>query len=501
MQNIKLEFNQQGEKFIPFWKKCICAGRAAEGLREDWRNHLRTIQKEIGFEYIRFHGLFHEDMMVYHEDGDGKAYYNWQYIDKLFDYLFDANIHPIVELGFMPYSLSTAEAYIFWWKGNTSPPKDYDKWADLVRQFAIHCINRYGLDEVLQWYFEVWNEANGGFWTGTQEEYFKLYEYSVKALKSINKGLKVGGPASTAHSMEGVAPWVEDLIDFCEKNDQPLDFISTHPYPNGWPLDTDGNYKQIYKGKESLKTDLDWLRKTIDNSRFRNAETHLTEWNSSPSPRDRVHDTMFMAPFIIHNHLDNLGKIDSLGFWTFTDVFEEGKAGDTIFHGGFGLMNAQGLKKPAYYGYWFLSRLGCERLAQGENYFVSRKNGKIQVLLWNYCHYIKQFSEGDTSLLTDSDRYSIFEEKGDLCFSLSIGEMNGNYKVIEYNMDRETGSVFDIWLENGAIPNPTEEEMNILSKKTGPEGTISVVKDVKDFSQVFEVKPHGVRLIEIQKIY
>ena len=240
--------------------------------------------------------------MIYHEE-NGQPVYNFHYLDTLFDFLLEVNLRPLLELSFMPYDLASGEAYVFWWKDNITPPKDYQRWSDLVTATIRHCIHRYGLEEVLRWYFEVWNEPNliNGFWSSTQEEYFKLYEVTAKAIKGLDSRLRVGGPA-TSDSGGVKAPWV----------------------------------------------DLQRIRACVDQSPFKEAEIHLTEWNSSPSPRDLVHDTAFMAPFVVMNNLKGLGLVDSLAFWTFTDVFEEGRAGNTLFHGGFGLLNTQGLKKPSY---------------------------------------------------------------------------------------------------------------------------------------------------------
>ena len=102
MSKISFNINKTGEKFKQYWKKEITAGRASEGLREDWRNQLKEVQREIGFEYIRFHGIFHDDMMIYKENDEGVPYYNWQYFDNLLDFLLSIGLHPILELGFMP---------------------------------------------------------------------------------------------------------------------------------------------------------------------------------------------------------------------------------------------------------------------------------------------------------------------------------------------------------------------------------------------------------------
>src|SRR3984885_9851253 len=137
--------------------ECIGAGRAAEGLRAEWLNQLKMCQDEIGFTYIRFHGLLTDDMGVYSEH-NGQPQHNWQYIDQLYDSLLALNIKPFVELSFMPSALASGSKTIFWWKANVTPPKSYDKWDDLIKALAQHFTDRYGADEVKQWYFEVWNE-------------------------------------------------------------------------------------------------------------------------------------------------------------------------------------------------------------------------------------------------------------------------------------------------------------------------------------------------------
>lgn len=175
------------------WNECVGAGRAHEGLRANWLEQLKLAVDTCGFRYIRFHGLLHDEMFVYKEV-NGQPVYNWQYIDELFDRLLDAGIRPFVELGFMPNDLASAEGYQFWWKGNVTPPKSDEKWQGLIDAMIRHWISRYGVDEVLTWYFEVWNEPNlNGFWKGTRSEYFHLYKITVQAIKAIHPYLRVGG--------------------------------------------------------------------------------------------------------------------------------------------------------------------------------------------------------------------------------------------------------------------------------------------------------------------
>src|SRR5271165_2900272 len=148
---IQADYNIVRGPLSKVFKKSISAGRANEGLRADWQQQLAMVQQEIGFEYIRMHGLLHDDMGVYREDAQGNPIYNWQYIDLLYDYLLSVGLRPFVELAFMPADLASGKQTVFWWKGNVTPPKSYEKWSALVRNLVTHFQERYGHDEVKKW--------------------------------------------------------------------------------------------------------------------------------------------------------------------------------------------------------------------------------------------------------------------------------------------------------------------------------------------------------------
>jgi xylan 1,4-beta-xylosidase len=160
---INLDFDQVKGSLNTMFKECVGAGRANEGLRADWQQQLAYVRKECGFKYIRMHGLLTDDMGVYREDRKGNPEYNFQYIDVLYDYILSIGMKPFVELGFMPEALARGRQTIFWWRGNVTPPKDYNKWGELILNLTQHFTERYGADEVKTWYFEVWNEPIAGF--------------------------------------------------------------------------------------------------------------------------------------------------------------------------------------------------------------------------------------------------------------------------------------------------------------------------------------------------
>jgi len=373
------------------WQDCVGAGRVAEGLRDNWRRQLAECHRELGFKYLRMHGLLQDELGVYAEDASGVAHYNWQYLDDVYDYLLSIGMKPFVEFGFMPNALASGREKMFWWNANVTPPKDYAKWDALITALVTHWTERYGESEVKTWRFEVWNEPNyPGFWhpptnTTPREAYFQLYEHTARAVKSVCPNYPVGGPA-------GAGPvWTRELIDFCQATPVPIDFISYHAYglgggPSG--LDEFGNHKlYLSPNLHAVADTVNSQRPVIAQSPRPDLPVHITEWSASYSPRDPVHDSYFSAPFILEQ-LRRTESAGSMSYWTFTDIFEENGPAPRPFHGGFGLINYQGIRKPAFWAYKFLAQLGATELqnAAASSYVCTDGRGGVQVLLWDLTH-------------------------------------------------------------------------------------------------------------------
>jgi xylan 1,4-beta-xylosidase len=474
---IHADGHDTGTPLKHFWSTTVGAGRANEGLRASWQEQLHTAVSNNGFRYVRFHGLFHDDMFVYHEN-HGIPVYNFQYIDDLFDRMLENGARPFVELSFFPSDMAARKGSVgFWWGGNGSPPSDYSKWTELVRHFAQHCISRYGPEEVRSWYFEVWNEPDldQGFFTGTQTQYFELYKSTALTLKAVDPQLRVGGPATSNFHVpdeiwkkaeaEGTDPlalhwyptWIEDFFFYCKKNSLPVDFISTHPYP----MDMQYRGKTVHRSVNSTHDDLLLLRKMVDASPFPHAEIHLTEWSSSPSSRDHTHDSLPAAAYVVKCNLDSIGLVDSLSYWTFTDVFEEQGAGDTIFHGGFGMINYQGIPKPVFHGYRFLNALGDELLGRSSGAIITRdhNSGRLTALAYNYPVDVP-YSLPGTSSLAEADQIAAMGTAAQL--SIELSGLPPNAPVLIETLDKEHGNATRAWEEMGQPPMPTREQTEAL---------------------------------------
>ena len=444
--------------------------------------------KHCGFRYLRFHGLFHDDMCVYREV-DGKPVYNWQYIDELFDRMLDIGIRPFVELSFFPTAIAAKDSRTqFWWKANITPPEKFDKWAELVGAFVRHSLQRYGEKEVRQWYFEVWNEPNlyRGFWDGSRSQYFEMYRATVQTIKAIDPALRVGGPATSNFvpdlrfesetedttkqitfqmkdlgEGEWKGPWIESFLAFCAKEKLPVDFIACHPYPTDYPLDTGGNFNPRTRPASSTRDDLHWLRKTVDASAFPNAEIHLTEWSSSPSPRDHSHDSLPAATFVVRANIESINLVDSLSYWVFSDVFEEGGAGDTIFHGGFGMINFQGIVKPTFHAYRFLNMLGDEEIERAPGIIATRDSASQSIRALVY-HYPPELREAPPLTGSPAEAEKIVALGQPKEVRIEIQQLTPHATILVETLDASHGFCLPVWKEIGSPEPPSREQTTRL---------------------------------------
>ena len=497
-RTIRADFSKPAGRLNTFFNECVGAGRAAEGLRADWQQQLAFVRKECGFRYIRMHGLLTDEMAVYSEDKNGKPQYNFMYIDVLFDFLHSIGMKPFVELGFMPASLASGNKTIFWWRGNVTPPRDYDKWAGLVRNLVEHFTQRYGTDEVKTWYFEVWNEPNlDGFWAGTQQDYFKLYSYSARAIKSVNPAYRVGGPATAG------AAWEPEMIAYCHTNKVPLDFISTHAYgiKQGF-LDEYGHAGTVLDTNPmSLSGDVLQSRREIAASAMPDLELHYTEWSASYTPADPIHDSYHEAAYVLQKLKQVGNAANSMSYWVFTDIFEEPGPRFTPFHGGFGMLTIQGIHKPVFYAYQFLNQLGNTELANKDSasWICRDSAGNIQALAWDFT--ITQ----PVDSMNNQDYYIRdlpARPRGPLTISIDHVPP-GNYALEVYRTGYRSNDAYSTYLSMGKPRQLDRQQVELIRRQNDGSPLSRELVTVKEgipFSRMLDCRENDVYLLKLIKL-
>jgi xylan 1,4-beta-xylosidase len=440
---IRIDAKAQTTPFPHFWEQMFGSGRAILTLRESYRDDLRAVKKITDFRYVRFHAILHDEVGVYNEDEHGNPVYNFAYVDQIYDGLLKNGVRPVVEISFMPKKLAfnPDALHPFWYKPNVSPPKSMQRWDELMTHFAQHLVDRYGIDEVAQWYFEVWNEPNIDFWNGIPREasYFELYDHTALALKAVDPRLRVGGPATSA------AHWVDDFLKHTASSHVPVDFISTHGY-------ADDSVQDMLASDENIPMDdrvclaVQKVHNQIHSSATPNLPLFWTEWNVPGHMEAR--DTTYVGPALANTVRECDGLVDMMSFWTFSDVFEEGGPAPRPFEGAFGLRAKGGINKPSYYAFALLHELGDQRSANPSNNAIvtKRKDNTLVIAAWN---------------LVDPENRG-----GPKTMKLEFLNVPQNAEVSIQKVDNEHGNVLPKYAAIGNPLDPTEVQVEQLNEGT-----------------------------------
>jgi xylan 1,4-beta-xylosidase len=474
-ETIEINAHAPSHPFPHFWEKMFGSGRAILSLRESYRSDLRETKRATGFEYVRFHAIFQDEVGVYDEDAEGRPVYNFSYVDQIYDGLLANGVKPFVELSFMPKKLTSNPSALhpFWYKQNVAPPKDWAKWDALIEQFARHLVARYGEDEIAKWYFEVWNEPNIDFWAGDPKEttYFQLYDHTARALKKVSGHLRVGGP-STAQ-----AAWVDRMIAHATTESVPLDFVSTHVYGNDSAKDVFGTDENIPRSRMVCRA-VKKVHDQIENSSRPGLPLIWSEFNASYANEPDVTDTSYMGPWMADTIRQCDGLVDIMSYWTFSDVFEEQGVVKQPFYGGFGLFAAGNIPKPAFNAFALLHHLGEVRLeARSDSVLVTRgANDSLVLAVWN---------------ISPPGENGVAKE-----FVLHFDSLNGKQVATVTIIDRNHGSPLPAYNKMGRPQFPTSAQLEELRKSAAlPAPSVHSLQNGK---LPLTLEPQSLALIELK---
>ncbi|MGN0485607.1 MAG: glycosyl hydrolase [Acutalibacteraceae bacterium] len=476
--SFQLDYAGETRRVSKHWQFCIGSGHAALAHRTDYMKQLKTVHDELGIERVRFHGIFNDDMNVCQKLSDHlpavtrnrTKLYSFYQVAKIYDQLLEIGVKPFVEIGFMPSALARGKKTVFHYKGNVTMPKSMSEWQDFIREFAGFLIQRYGAKEVESWYFEVWNEPDlACFFHGSMQDYCRLYGETVKALKSVDPNLKVGGPATTKSSH------LTEFLDYCKREKLPVDFVSTHQYPTdalGHSINRQ-RLKEISKLKTSspMASMRALLQPVFDNvndftpalkgyltreaKRARGEAGSLplfyTEWSISSNCVAAIHDTLRTSSFLVKTVLDNQGIVDGSSYWTFSDIFEELFFFPDPFCGGFGLLTVDGIKKPAFWAFKLLSELPDTRYClpitdeAAELAAFRGENGDVFLML-----YAQNFDE-------TANQYPIH---------IQLKNSPHFLNATAYRINSKHGNPVALWEEMGKPAVLSREELEQIQKST-----------------------------------
>jgi xylan 1,4-beta-xylosidase len=473
---IEINPNASSHAFPHFWEQMFGSGRAILSLRDDYRHDLRETKRITNFQYVRFHAIFQDEVGLYDEDASGKPIYNFSYVDQIYDGVLANKVRPFIELSFMPKKLTSDPNALhpFWYKQNVAPPKDWDKWEQLVETFTRHLVQRYGEDEVAQWYFEVWNEPNLDFWAGNPREstYYDLYDHAVRAVKRVSSRLRVGGPATAQ------AAWADRFLAHTKENNVPVDFVSTHVYGNDKSEDVFGTHESVNRNQMVCRA-VKKVHDQIEASAYPKMPLIWTEYNAAYNNQSSVTDSAYMGPYLANTIRQCDGLAEMMSYWTFSDVFEEQGVVKTPFYGGFGILAERSIPKPAFNDFALLHRLGDTRLdvASDSILVTRRKDGSLAIAIWNL--FLPE-EAGSPKTVT-------------LRFKGGIAAQSARVTIV----DKEHGSPLPAYDSMHRPDSPSVQQIEMLRKAAALPQPQTL--QLKNGSITLRLQPHALALVELAK--
>ena len=480
------------------WDKIINMGNIDSLLNYDVQSQLLMMQKEIGFTYVRIYNIFMQDMYDEKISGDNK--YNFSRIDRGLDFLVEHQLKPYIELSFKPTEVNYTINSSVGDRYNEIIFHDKESYVEVMKEFASHIANRYGLDEIENWYFELWKDdrlnmldANG--W------YFDCFEIGYRALKNISEKIKVGG-AGFALGYDKYQ--YSALIQNWKKREIKPDFISVYAY-SYLLLQQDG----VYFGKRSLdnsfvKNQLELFKDVLKTENFVPDELHITEWNFTISNRNCINDSCAQGAYIVKTCIESIGKADMMGYWHGSDLHTEYYDSGAVLYGDNGLLTRDGIKKPSFYAFHFLKFLKKGMLGKTENALLTTDGRGVYTIA---CHNCKKFNYRytmkDEKDIRVEDIDSLYEDTDSVHLKFQINNVkNGNYVMRVFYVNEDNGSIQNIWKDMDYISNLSKGEVEYMRRSANPKVDMRRIT-VED--QVLRIdtklKAHEIKVLDIHYQY
>lgn len=475
------------------WEKMVNVGRAGDLLRSDMQEHLLIFKEEIGFQYVRFWDIFSTDLFINESNEEGN--YNFEKLNKILDFLVENGIRPYIELGYKPKQLHVTLTKTLIAEKREVTFQSLKSFNRFITNLITHLTNRYGVEEIGNWYFEQWYGED--IEKGAENEYFfNIFDSLYEIIKRISPNTKVGGGGIGIQYGSGN---LSRLVYTWGQQKHKPDFLSLYCYPYIRGDDNGAAYAKLSTDRKFLKNQLDMAASVIADSKLSDVEIHVTEWNSTISNRNLVNDSCYKGAYVMKSIIDSIDMTDVLGYWIASDIFSEYFDSSPILFGGCGLLSKDGIKKPSYYAYYFLKSMGKYLISADDNSIVTTNgHNSYYIACHNYRHlnykyYLKSENEFELESL-----HQLYEDKDILRINYQLRNVkNGRYKIKTYAINEDNGSVQEEWCRMGLNNQLSKQEVDYLKRICTPYIQIREY-EVKNQVLNFDVK---MKAQEIQYLY
>lgn len=491
---------QQTGKLLTDCHKAICVGDAYTVLQSNVQSQLRDLQKAADIKYARMWNIFSREECYNEKKGC-----NFRKIDQILDFLLENHMKPYLELGHKEVLLNySAEKFL---KENEEIENyEVQVYEYIFREFCTHLVNRYGIDEIETWYFEYYNFSNTGATesTGMTEEeglYYQYFATIYRILKGISPAIKVGGAGFIlGYGTLGC----RSILPIWKKKNLMPDFLSVYSYQYVAIDDNDKRYGRKSIDIDYMRNQTEILREVIKETGFQVPELHISEWNFTIFNRNVLNDSCNQGAYVLKNCIDMNGEVDLMAYWHALDSYSDYYDADNVLNGDSGMISRDGIRKPSFYAYVFMNRLLPNVIKKDENSIITT-NGRDRYVI--ACHNFKKlsaqyvFSEEEKITVETIDNYMENDEPLKLQFRLE-NVKDGDYLVKIHMVNKENGSVQDIWKRLQYSKNLARDEMQYLEKSAIPR---MEMKNVHVEGGVLELEnvlmAQEIRLLDIQYRY
>lgn len=480
------------------WDKIINMGNIDSLLNYDVQSQLLVMQKEIGFSYVRIYNIFMQDMYYENISGDNK--YNFSRIDRGLDFLVEHNLKPYIELSFKPTDVNYTINSSVGDRYNEIIFHDRESYVEVMQAFSSHIANRYGVNEIENWYFELWKDDRLNM-LDAKGWYFDCFEIGYHALKKISSKIKVGGAGFAL----GYDRYQYSILikNWKTRNVRP-DFISVYSY-SYLLLQQDG----VYFGKRSLdnsfvKNQLELFKDVLKAEDFMPDELDITEWNFTISNRNCINDSCAQGAYIVKTCIESIGEADMMGYWHGSDLHTEYYDSGAVLYGDNGLLTRDGIKKPSFYAFHFLKFLKKGLLGKTENALLTTDGRGVYTIA---CHNCKKFNyrytmKAEKDIRVD-DIDSLYEDTDSIHLKFQINNVkNGNYVMRIFYVNESNGSIQNIWKDMDYISNLSKGEVEYMKRSANPKvdmRKITVEDNVLHIET--KLKAHEIKVLDIHYQY
>ena len=507
-RSVKVDAAKRGHLLRHTWRRLLNIGYAREGLLAEVQEQMRKAQREIGFEYVRFHGIFDDDMHVYFEDEHGRVYMDYSRTDLVLDFVLSIGLKPYVELGYMPGKLAKNSSGLFDRFTHISVFRSEANWLSLVRGFVQHCMERYGHRSVLEWRFTTIDLNSAAAELISFEEYLQLYHVTYNCVKQIDRRFMFGGPGGFVFNIFS-GKYVHRYLAYVTEHDCVPDFICTQCFPHD-KIDLRDNFWQYTMSQSlspaHLSTDVHYMKHTLEAYRTLLCQFELADlpvwveqWNSTVWQRDLSGDTCYKAAWLAMNICENYDDPEAFGYWSVSDYMDEISDFGGVYHGGYGLFTYNGIPKSGWHALRLLRMLGDYKLGSGEGWMAVKSEQGIQILLYHYCHYDYLYCRRYRRLTDPQKAYTVFPESGPVNYHIRISHLSeGTYEIRRQTITPAHGSSFDTWVSMGRPPYLNAEERTYLERVSQPLYQVETVRIFGDYALESTLNAHEVQIITIR---